>query len=67
MLGEEKRLKLIIVGDSCVGKSSLFWKYTDGEFLGFREATVTTIDFKMKNVTYDNELIKLYIWDTAGQ
>lgn len=60
-------MKFIIVGDSAVGKSCIFWKYTEGEFLGFREQTVTTIDFKMKNITYNDELIKLYIWDTAGQ
>jgi GTPase SAR1 family protein len=36
LLGEEKRLKFIIVGDSAVGKSCIFWKYTEGEFLGFR-------------------------------
>jgi GTPase SAR1 family protein len=36
LLGQEKRLKFILVGDSSVGKSSIFWKYIEGEFLSTR-------------------------------
>lgn len=50
-----------------MGKTTLFWKYTEGEYLPIKETQVTTIDFKMKNVTIKDQLIKLYIWDTAGQ
>lgn len=37
-----------MIGDPNVGKTTLFWKYIEGEFLPEKAATVTTIDFKIK-------------------
>jgi len=65
--GNELRYKIIMVGDPNVGKTTLFWKYIEGEFLAEKSSTVTTIDFKIKEVRIKGEAIKLYIWDTAGQ
>lgn len=66
--GTDKRFKFIIIGDSGVGKTALFWKYIEGEFLAPGETSVTvTVDFKMKIVKYKGESIRLNIWDTAGQ
>ncbi len=56
-----------MVGDPTVGKTTLFWKYMEGEFLTEKASTVTTIDFKIKEVSIGGTTIKLYIWDTAGQ
>ena len=64
---DEKRYKIIIVGDSNVGKTALFWRFTEGDFLAEKETQVTTIDFKIKNITLATTPVKLYIWDTAGQ
>src|SRR5271154_3229460 len=59
-------MKLIIVGDSGVGKSTLLKMYCDHEF---SESYISTIgvDFKIKTIQVNDKLIKLQIWDTAGQ
>ena len=58
--------KVVVIGDSGVGKTNLITKYCDGEF---KESYVATIgvDFKLKSVTVDGRTTKLQIWDTAGQ
>lgn len=59
-------LKYIIIGDSGVGKSNLLLRYTDNKF---NEAHVLTlgVEFAAKNVTINNSIFRLQIWDTAGQ
>ncbi len=64
---DEKRYKIIIIGDSNVGKTALFWRFTEGDFLAEKDTQVTTIDFKIKNINLKDKPVKLYIWDTAGQ
>jgi small GTP-binding protein len=61
-----KGYKIIIVGDSNVGKTALFWRFIEGDFLAEKDTQVTTIDFKIKNVQIGEKGVKLYIWDTAG-
>jgi len=58
--------KILIVGDSGVGKSALLLRYVDD---AFQETFISTIgvDFKMKTVQLENKVVKLQIWDTAGQ
>lgn len=63
---EDPRYKIIIVGDVNVGKTALFWRYIEGEFLANKNTIVTTVDFKMKSIKIDNKNVKLYLWDTAG-
>ena len=59
-------LKILILGDSFVGKTSLLLKFTDGEFPENHIATIG-VEFKEKIVNVMNRDIKLQIWDTSGQ
>jgi Ras-related protein Rab-1A len=58
--------KLLLIGDSGVGKSSILLRFTDDIY---SEAFISTIgvDFKIKTIEVDGKIIKLQIWDTAGQ
>lgn len=58
-------LKILIIGESYVGKSSLLLRYTDDVFSNDVGATIG-VDFKNKKITLDNNIINLAIWDTAG-
>ena len=59
-------IKIIIIGDSGVGKSSLLRSYCDQSFDKNFYSTIG-IDFKIKNTNINNKNIRLQIWDTAGQ
>ena len=58
--------KVIIIGDSGVGKSSLMSRFADDLY---SESYISTIgvDFKIRTLTIDGKVIKMQIWDTAGQ
>ncbi|XP_010543445.1 PREDICTED: ras-related protein RABE1d-like isoform X3 [Tarenaya hassleriana] len=59
-------IKLLLIGDSGVGKSCLLLRFSDDTFT---TSFITTIgiDFKIRTVELDGKRIKLQIWDTAGQ
>jgi len=59
-------LKILIIGQSSVGKSSLLLRFTDDVFDPDQPATIG-VDFKVKTIDIDGNLVKLAIWDTAGQ
>jgi len=59
-------LKLVIVGESGVGKSCLLLRFSENAFRSSEIATIG-VDFKIKTIEMDDKIIKLQIWDTAGQ
>lgn len=58
--------KIIIIGDSGVGKSSLLIRYTKGKFVENYMMTIG-ISHSWKTIEIDDVRLKLQIWDTAGQ
>ena len=58
--------KLLIIGESGVGKTCLLLRFTDDSFTA-NHLTTIGIDFKIKIINIEGKLIKLQIWDTAGQ
>lgn len=59
--------KVIMIGDTCVGKTSLLVKYIDNIF---NENTISTIGVDLKSmyiINHNDNIVKLQIWDTAGQ
>jgi hypothetical protein len=56
--------KIIVIGDSNVGKTCLTFRFCGGKFLQRSEATIG-VDFREKTIQIDDEFIKLQIWDTG--
>jgi Ras-related protein Rab-1A len=58
--------KILMIGDSGVGKSCILLRFTDDTY---SESYISTIgvDFKIKTIKLDDKIAKLQIWDTAGQ
>ena len=62
----EMNLKIVIVGDPSVGKTSLMNRIIKDKF-DSNYSTTLGVDFSFKNLLVRNSKIKLQIWDTAGQ
>lgn len=58
--------KLLLIGDSGVGKSCLLLRFADDTYTDSYISTIG-VDFKIKTVEMDSKIVKLQIWDTAGQ
>ncbi|XP_063354837.1 RAB33B, member RAS oncogene family a [Pelmatolapia mariae] len=58
--------KIIVIGDSGVGKTCLTYRFCAGKFPEKTEATIG-VDFRERLVEIDGENIKIQLWDTAGQ
>ena len=58
--------KIVIIGNSAVGKSSLLLRFTDDSFNETHLATIG-VDFRFRTMEVDGKIVKLQIWDTAGQ
>ncbi|PPD70709.1 hypothetical protein GOBAR_DD32405 [Gossypium barbadense] len=58
--------KLLLIGDSSVGKSCLLLRFADDSYVDSYISTIG-VDFKIRTVELDGKTIKLQIWDTAGQ
>ena len=55
-----RTFKIVLLGDSGVGKSSILLRFTDGKF-NENFHSIIGVDFRFKNITVDNKLIKLQI------
>ncbi|XP_029974713.1 ras-related protein Rab-7L1-like [Salarias fasciatus] len=63
---KEHSIKILIVGDLCVGKTSLVHRYVGGQFNGTNKPTIG-VDFSVKTLQWsDNETVRLQIWDIGG-
>ena len=58
--------KYIIIGDPSVGKSNLLMKFAHNKFTDEYQATIG-VEFGAKNITFNNQIYRIQIWDTAGQ
>ena len=62
----ELKFKILIIGDSAVGKTSLLLKYVDNFFPETHMATIG-VEYKTKNIETSKYKVILHLWDTAGQ
>ncbi|CAN1278265.1 Ras-related protein RABA4d [Linum perenne] len=58
--------KVVLIGDSAVGKSQLLARFARNEFSIDSKATIG-VEFQTKTLSIDNKTVKAQIWDTAGQ
>lgn len=62
----EYLLKIVIVGDCGVGKTNMLMRYCENTFKPSYTSTIG-VDFKIKRLEMQEEVLKFQIWDTAGQ
>ena len=63
----DEKIKIMIIGETKVGKTSLISKYCKNEFTGGEYLSTIGIDFQIKNLEINSKKIRLQIWDTAGE
>ena len=63
---DDKRFKIVFVGDADVGKTSIISRIIDGPFNNAYEPSIG-VDFVSKTITFKEQTIKLQLFDTAGQ
>jgi len=59
-------IKLLVIGDSGVGKTNMLLKFCENNFMTSHLTTIG-IDFKIKTIMVGKDKVRLQIWDTAGQ
>ncbi|CAI5945254.1 unnamed protein product [Closterium sp. NIES-65] len=59
-------VKILLIGDSAVGKSSLILRFSEDNFRSDLTSTIG-VDFLIRTMEIDGEPVKMSIWDTAGQ
>ncbi|XP_059626260.1 ras-related protein RABA5c-like [Cornus florida] len=64
--GEEYLFKIVIIGDSAVGKSNLLSRFARDEFDKNSKATIG-VEFQTQAIEIDGKEVKAQVWDTAGQ
>lgn len=64
--GPDTIFKLLIIGDSGVGKSCFLLQFTEGDFREDHNVTIG-VEYGARVLKTNNKLVKLHIWDTAGQ
>ncbi|XP_043218796.1 ras-related protein Rab-37-like isoform X2 [Amphibalanus amphitrite] len=60
-------VKVMLLGDTGVGKTCMMIKFKDGHFLSGTYISTVGIDYRNKVVEVDGAKVKLQVWDTAGQ
>ncbi|KAL7711951.1 Rab1 protein [Entamoeba marina] len=65
-MDEDYVFKIIVIGDSYVGKTCLLSRYYDQTFHDFNAGSIS-VDTRIKTIKIGRSLIKLIIWDTCGQ
>ena len=71
--GYDYLAKVLIIGDSGVGKTNILLRFCENSFLTSHLSTIGNlvitpgIDFKIKTIEVEGQKIRLQIWDTAGQ
>jgi len=65
-MGETRNFKVVLLGEGCVGKTSLMLRYVSDKFNDAHLSTVQA-SFLSKKLTVDGVRVNLAIWDTAGQ
>ena len=63
----DEKIKIMIIGETKTGKTSLISRYCKNEFSGESYLSTIGIDFQIKNLVIKKKKIRLQIWDTAGQ
>jgi len=58
--------KIVFLGDQAVGKTSIILRFSQETYDGKQKATVG-IDFLTKTIYVDDKMVRMQIWDTAGQ
>lgn len=58
--------KVVVIGDSAVGKSQILSRFTKNEFCFDSKSTIG-VEFQSRTVNIKSKVIKAQIWDTAGQ
>lgn len=66
MTSRANRFKVVLIGDSGVGKSNLLSRFTRNEFNLDSKSTIG-VEFATRSIQVDSKTIKAQIWDTAGQ
>lgn len=66
LAGEEYLFKIVLIGDSAVGKSNLLSRFARNEFDSNSKATIG-VEFQTQVVEIEGKEVKAQIWDTAGQ
>lgn len=59
--------KILIIGDSGVGKSCILLRFADNSYFGESYISTIGVDFKIRTITLGGRTVKLQIWDTTGQ
>lgn len=58
--------KIVLIGDSGVGKSNLLTRFTKNQFSLDSKSTIG-VEFATRSIEIDGQIVKAQIWDTAGQ
>ena len=66
-MSEKYIIKILTLGDTTVGKTSIVLRYSDDKFLEDTTLSTIGIDFKIKKINKGGESIKVSIYDTVGQ